>query len=85
MIDITRESYCKSQWDEFQACFEKLVLVSETRGKAIEKTKELFVDGKCDPVRDALHACQETAYGDEKLYFQAKDRFLQKQDLYILR
>ena len=61
------------------------MLVSNTKGHALEKTKELFVDGKCDVVRNALHACQESAYDDEKLYFQAKERFLQKQDLYILR
>ena len=61
------------------------MLCSETRGKALEKTKELFLDGTCDPVRDALHECQEAAYDDEKLYFEAKNRFLRKQDLYILR
>lgn len=47
MVDITRESYCKPEWDVFQECLDSHTLVSRTKGQAMQKTKDLLM-GSCD-------------------------------------
>jgi len=83
MVDITRESYCKPEWAVFQECLDSHTLVERTKGQAIQKTVDLLM-GSCDEVREALHQCQVRAYDDRDLYFQAKERFLARQDQYLL-
>ena len=41
MVDITRESYCKAQWDVFQECLDAHILSDQTKGQAMQRTKEL--------------------------------------------